>query len=106
MTGYTIDGREVCITFEKNAGYSLNDIQLACNDISDKCSAFISKTNDKILVTLETENAPETLLKEFMYRLSEQQTRDILLKQNVKIRDLIVEHAFKPIASLKDRIDV
>lgn len=45
------------------------------------------------------------MLDRFLYVLSDQQIKSKLLKQNGKLRDLIVEHAFKPLENLEEKLD-
>ena len=48
---------------------------------------------------------PKEILDRFLYILSDQQIKSKLLKENGKLRDLIVEHAFKPLENLEEKLD-
>ena len=48
---------------------------------------------------------PKETLDRFLYILSDQQIKSRLLRQNGKLRDLIVEHAFKPLENLEEKLD-
>lgn len=48
---------------------------------------------------------PKEILDKFLYILSDQQIKSKLLKENGKLRDLIVEHAFKPLQNLEEKLD-
>lgn len=58
----------------------------------------------KIDICSHAKNPKETLDR-FLYILSDQQIKSKLLKQNGKLRDLIVEHAFKPLENLEEKLD-
>lgn len=84
--------------------YELDDVKLAYNAMSNECTALISVDDNFIQVNIVSQQHPDEVFKKFMYNLSEQETRSYLLKHNAKIRDLIVEHAFKPIENLEEII--
>lgn len=88
--------------------YSSDDIFLAQSLISNDCVMKLEKPDNKfrIQLTLTNKNInAEDLVKRFLFHISEQHVRSILLKESGYVRDLIVEQAFKPIENLRSRIN-
>jgi len=104
---YTVKDKTINVVLSEDV-YSVNDIFLAQSFLSDKCVMDVNQNNQNIEIELNVKNNDvdvEALVKDFYFYLSEQKVRNVLLEENGKIRDLIVEQAFKPIANLKDRVD-
>ena len=85
--------------------YNIEEINLAYNEMSDRCTVFVDKDDELYSITIRSKEKLDVIYLDFMYQLSEQQTRSILLKHNAKIRDLIVEQAFKPLSSIKEALN-
>lgn len=80
-----------------------NVILKAHYHISDKCSIRINNTLDdgvEIILTSDVLSDHE-LEKMFNYYLSQEKIKAILYNENHRIKELIVEQAFKPINNLK-----
>lgn len=85
--------------------YNIEEINLAYNEMSDRCTVFVDKDDELYSITIRSKEKLDVIYLDFMYQLSEQQTRSILLKHNAKIRDLIVEQAFKPLSNIKEALN-
>ena len=94
----------IVIDFDKEI-YELDEIKYAYNLLKDKCSMIISDNGDKIRVEIRPNIESKEMFDTFLSVLSNQQIRSQLLKENGKIRDLIVEHAFKPLENLENKLD-
>ena len=94
----------IVIDFDKEI-YELDEIKYTYNLLKDKCSMIISDNGDKIRVEIRPNIEPKEMFNTFLSVLSNQQIRSQLLKENGKIRDLIVEHAFKPLENLENKLN-
>lgn len=104
MKDYIVNDDTIIINFDKKF-YEIGDIQNACNLVKDKCVSLVSENGDKIKLEIRSHIDTKQMLDEFLYVLSNQQIKSRLLKENGKLRDLIVEHAFKPLKDLEDKRD-
>lgn len=101
---YEIKDKNIFLKFNKSL-YNIEDIELAHNSISNKCSMVIDEDKEYYKINVLCNDDAEDILKLFLYKISEYKTRNRLLNQSKYIRDLIVENAFKPIENLEDKID-
>lgn len=95
------------IKFSKKI-YSSNEILKAHHHISDLVMMNIRDTKDDFqcdFKIISTQYNQEEITQKFHYLLSREQVKRILAEENRKIRDLIVQQAFKPIENLSQVID-
>ncbi|RAX54012.1 hypothetical protein CCY99_04835 [Helicobacter sp. 16-1353] len=108
MSNYKLESNKILIDLDADI-YSTEDVILAHHRISNECILLLSTSNKMsnatLHIVLECHDKIDNIAKDFFYFLSQQQTKRILSKQNQKIRDLIVEQAFKPIADLQRVVD-
>lgn len=82
--------------------YCKNAIVASMYKYTDKYYVYqnlSSENNNLVLVTFEAKNSvlEENIVKQFCNDLTDQQLREITTEKFGRIRDLIVEEAFKPI---------
>lgn len=102
-----MEKNEFLINFSKKI-YSLSEIlkahhyisDLAMMNVQDEESDF--QCNFKIV---STQYNQEEIMQKFYYLLSREQIKRILAEENKKIRELIVQQAFKPIENLSQVVD-
>ena len=103
---YTIEGDKAEIKLDSQL-YNAVDLQNVEYQLSSKSILKFSLSSDKstflIILQANSNSNINELVSEFFYCLAEQQVRSNLQKENSKIRELIVEQAFSPIANLEDR---
>lgn len=103
MSEVEIKDKDIFIKFDKNI-YDLSDIKRTYDLLKDKCVVVLSDDKNCIKAQISCLNVePKAILEKFLYTLSNQQIKSQLLKENGKLRDLIVEHAFKPLSNLEER---
>lgn len=68
--------------------------------MSDKCTIKITPIDNQDIVEILLESnelSVEELEKQFKYYVSQEKIKRILYNENHRIKELIVEHAFKPV---------
>lgn len=105
---YNVNSQSITLELDSNF-YDVDDIKSAYNLIKDECVMIIKKVGggDSLLKIDICPHAkpPKEILDRFLYILSDQQIKSKLSKENGKLRDLIVEHAFKPLENLEEKLD-
>lgn len=83
--------------------YSKNAITASMYRYTDKYYVYqetSSENDDLVLVTFEAKELPleEDVIKQFCNDLADQQLREITEEKFGRVRDMIVEEAFKPVS--------
>ena len=80
--------------------YTEEIILKAHHHMSDKCTIKITPIDNQDAVGIllkSSELSAEELEKQFKYYLSQEKIKSMLYNENHRIKELIVEHAFKPV---------
>lgn len=106
MSNYDIkNDTNFIVEFDKNI-YDIEDIKSAYDLLKNRCTILLSDSVHSIKAEIQCHNiSSKKMLDEFLYTLSNQQIKSQLLKNNAKLRDLIVEQAFKPLKDLEERVN-
>lgn len=102
-----MEQKQFSVKFSKKI-YGSNEILKAHHHISDLVMMNIRDTETDFqcdFKIISTQYSQEEITEKFYYLLSREQIKRILADENKKIRDLIVQQAFKPIENLSQVID-
>lgn len=103
------DGKSFLVKLDKSL-YQKQAVFAAAYKFTNRCSVHIEPVDTEQVGAFFssdslTESELEALAKEFCNEVLDQQHFLDLNRQFGPLRDLIVEHAFAPVANLKERLD-